>query len=181
MLDSPDNKPHLFPFDGHWPLINKNAFIASGVKVIGKVEICEDVGVWFNSVIRGDVGSIYIDQGTNIQDGTIIHVSRSSQGDTKIGKNVTIGHNAIIHACKLNDDSFIGMGAIIMDGAEVGKCAMVAAGSLVPPNKMIKNGELWAGIPSRFVRNLTTEEIKTNKETAQHYIGLRQKYANINI
>ena len=175
------NEETFFQYEGMWPNVEENVFVAPGAKIIGKVNLKNNVNIWFNCVLRGDVGSINIAEGANIQDGTIIHVSRSNLGDTNIGKHVTIGHKALIHACSLNDECFVGMGATIMDGAVIGKHSMVAAGSVVPPNKMIKEGELWRGIPSKFVRKLDKKEIINNVETAKHYVKLSQQYKNINM
>tara|TARA_Y100000589_G_scaffold331761_1_gene386880 strand:- start:1432 stop:1983 length:552 start_codon:yes stop_codon:yes gene_type:complete len=175
------NSKFLHPYDVWKPSLDNRVFIAPGAKIIGKVILKKDVNIWFNCILRGDVGSIKVDEGSNIQDGTIIHVSRSKNGDTNIGKYVTIGHKAIIHACFLEDESFIGMGAIIMDGVVIEKKSMVAAGSVVPPNKVVKEGELWAGVPSKFIRKLRANEIKNNLETAKHYVKLSQEYKNINM
>ena len=175
------NKEFLYQYDGYQPNLEAGVFVAPGVKIIGKVSLKDNVNIWFNTILRGDVGSINVDEGSNIQDGTVIHVSRSKSGDTHIGKYVTIGHKALIHACSLMDESFIGMGAIIMDGAVIGKNSMIAAGSVVSPNKVINEGELWAGIPSKFVRKLTKEEIDNNIETANHDVKLSKEYKNINM
>ena len=175
------NKEVFFQYEDKWPDIEGNVFVAPGAKIIGNVNIKNNANIWFNCVLRGDVGSINVDEGVNIQDGTIIHVSRSNYGNTNIGKYVTIGHKALIHACSLSDESFIGMGATIMDGATIGKHSMIAAGSVVPPNKTIKAGELWMGSPSKFVRKLEKKEIINNLETAKHYVKLSRQYKNINM
>ena len=144
----------IYNFNNISPKIDKESWFAPNSVLIGNVTLKKDANVWFNATLRGDVEPIIIGEGSNIQDGTIIHVSRSKNGDTNIGKYVTIGHKAIIHACFLEDESFIGMGAIIMDGVVIEKKSMVAAGSVVPPNKVVKEGELWAGVPSKFIRKL---------------------------
>ncbi|PPR77990.1 MAG: Carnitine operon protein CaiE [Alphaproteobacteria bacterium MarineAlpha2_Bin1] len=181
MENKPKNNEFIYLYDGYQPDLASKVFIAPGAKIVGRVTLKNNVSIWFNSVLRGDVGSINIEEGTNVQDGTVIHVSRSKNGDTYIGKYVTIGHKAIIHACCLEDESFIGMGAIIMDGAIVEKKSMVAAGSVVSPNKVVREGELWAGIPSKFIRKLNSNEIKNNLETAIHYVKLSKEYNNINM
>ena len=175
------NKDSMFPYEGLWPSIEDGIFVAPGAKVIGRVTLKSKVSIWFNCVLRGDVGAITVSEGTNIQDGTIVHVSRKNKGNTFIGKYVTIGHKAIIHSCHLESESFVGMGAIIMDGVEIGRHSLIAAGSLVPPNKKIKKGELWADTPSKYIRKLTNTEIKNNLETAKHYVKLSKAYTDSNI
>lgn len=157
------------------PQIDSSVFIAQGANIIGNVIIGANSNIWFNCTIRGDVESITIGENTNIQDGTIIHVSRNN-GPTKIGDGVTIGHNAIIHACTLEDYSFIGMGSIILDGATVEKEAMVAAGAVVSPGKIVKSRELWAGVPAKKMRDLSDAEIENIYESYKHYVRLAGKY-----
>lgn len=157
------------------PIIGNNVYIADGARIIGDVELCDNSSVWFNSVLRGDVAAIKIGNNTNIQDGTVIHTSRNN-GVTLIGKNITIGHMSLIHACQLMDYSFIGMGSIIMDKVVVEEYGFVAAGSLVTPNKIIKMKELWAGRPAKFLRYITEEELFFIKENALKYVQLSMIY-----
>ena len=126
------------------PRIAPDAFIAPNAVIIGDVEIGSQTNVWFNCVIRGDVNTIRIGNRTNIQDGTVIHVTRKT-GPTKIGSGVTIGHMVLLHACTLEDNSFVGMQSTIMDNAVVESGGMVAAGAIVTPNKRIPRGQIWAG------------------------------------
>ena len=172
-----NNSNNIFEYNGYMPEINKDVFIASGAKIIGKVSIGANSSIWFNCIIRGDVSSVEIGERVNIQDGSIIHVSSSGNGETVIGNDVTIGHGAIIHACQLNKNAFVGMGAIIMDNSIVSSDSMIAAGSIVTPGKHIKSGTLWAGSPARYVRNLSDEEIERNRKVAKKYINLSKKYA----
>lgn len=165
----------ILPFHGRWPTIHNGAFIAETAVVIGDVEIADGVGVWFNCVLRGDVNHIRVGARSNIQDGTIVHVSRKTH-PTLIGADVTIGHKALIHACTLMDGSFVGMGATVMDGCVVEPGAMVAAGSLVTPGKRIAEGELWAGSPAKLVRRLDADERARWADTARHYVTLGQEY-----
>lgn len=167
---------NIYSFDGFLPEIEKNVFVSSDCKIIGKVKIRDNSSVWFKCVIRGDVNCISIGNSTNIQDGTIIHVSRSGGGSTSIGDFVTIGHRALIHACNIKNHAFIGMGAILMDNVEIESDSMIAAGSLVTPGKRVLSGELWGGSPARFMRKLTSVEIDNNRETANHYVKLSKKY-----
>lgn len=157
------------------PKIHKTAYVSEGVSLVGDVTIGARSSIWFCSVLRGDVAPITIGENTNIQDGSIIHTSRFN-GGTEIGNNVTVGHRAIIHACSLMDDAFIGMGAIVMDKAIIEPFALVAAGALVTNGKIIKTGQLWAGSPARYVRDLSKEEFDHIKESANNYAELAAVY-----
>lgn len=161
-------KAFIIPYKGILPKIDEGSFIAPSASIIGDVTIGKGSGVWFNSVIRGDVEPITIGENTNVQDGTVIHCTRDG-GKTIIGDNVTIGHKVLLHACILQDESFVGMGAILMDGVVVETGGMVAAGSLVTPNKTIRKGEIWAGNPAKFFRNLTKEEADFIMISANNY------------
>jgi len=165
----------ILPYRKTLPNIADNAFVAPNAVVIGDVEIGPETGIWFNCVVRGDVNDIRIGARTNIQDGTVIHVSGGVQG-TYIGDDVTIGHMALIHACTLEDNSFIGMKATVMDLAIVESGAMVAAGSIVTPGKRVKSGQLWAGTPARYVRDLKESDLEMMKYTAPHYVKLAREY-----
>ena len=129
------------------PRIDNSAYIAPSAVVVGDVVIGVDSSLWFGVVARGDINAIEIGQRTNIQDGTIIHVSSTGHG-THIGDDVTVGHMAVLHDCTLQNRSFVGIKACVMDGAMVESGAMVAAGALVAPGKVVRRGELWAGVPA---------------------------------
>lgn len=165
----------ILPYKGVMPRIHPSVFIADGAVVIGDVEIGKDSAVWFNCVIRGDVHEIRIGERTNIQDGTIIHVTRNRFG-TYIGSGITIGHHAVLHACRLEDDCFIGMGSTILDGAVVESRAMLAAGAVLTPGKRIASGELWAGNPARKMRDLTEQDTDFFPVSAQNYVELAKDY-----
>ena len=165
------------------PIIHKSVLVADGSRIIGDVEILKNSSVWFNCVIRGDVNNIKIGERTNIQDGTIIHVSSngfSANGKmgypTVIGDNGTIGHNATIHACKINDFSLIGMGSVILDNAKIEKYAFVAAGAVVTPGTIIKKYQLWAGNPAKFIREINDTEKKLLENTPDVYEKLRKEF-----
>jgi gamma-carbonic anhydrase len=162
------NRSCILPYNNILPRIDKRAFIAPTASIIGDVTIGKGSGIWFNCVLRGDVEPIYIGENTNVQDGSVIHCTRGG-GKTIIGNNVTIGHKALIHAATLEDACFVGMGAVIMDGVIVESGGMVAAGSLVPPKKIIRKGEIWAGNPAKFFRNLTKEEADFIFVSAENY------------
>ncbi|WP_253299927.1 gamma carbonic anhydrase family protein [Wolbachia endosymbiont of Chironomus riparius] len=167
---------HVLKYEGYVPKIDNSAFIAGGSYIIGKVEIGKDSSIWFNCVLRGDVGSITIGNETNIQDGTVIHVDRNVGGDTIIGNMVTVGHFCVLHACKIHDKAFVGMSSTIMDHAIVEPEAMVAAGSLVTAGKVVKSGEIWAGRPAKFFKKMAKEEIKHIEESAKNYVLLMKDY-----
>jgi len=175
----------IFHFKNIVPKIHSESFIAHNAVVIGNVEIGEQSGVWFSSVIRGDVAPIRIGSLTNIQDGTTIHVTRpnhvanktgASGGPTMIGNKVTVGHNCIIHACTIGNNVFVGMGSILMDLSIVEDNAMVAAGSLLTCGKVVKSGQLWSGRPAKFMRDLTEEELSFIPISAQNYWDLAMCY-----
>lgn len=157
------------------PQLHETVYLSPGACIIGKVSVDAQSSIWFGCVIRGDVAAIKIGKGTNIQDGTVIHSSRFN-GPTTIGDFVTIGHRVVVHACTLKNYAFIGMGSIIMDKVVVEEYGFVAAGAVVSPGKVIKSRELWAGVPAKFVRELTDQEVENIKESADHYIKLSSNY-----
>lgn len=157
------------------PRIDATAYIAPGAAITGDVEVGADAGIWFSCAIRGDVNHVRIGARTNVQDGTIIHVTRHT-GPTLIGADVTIGHAAMLHACTLEDACFIGMRATVMDGAVVESGGWVAAGALVTPGKRVPKGQLWAGSPAKFFRNLTEEEQSFIPVSAENYVRLAREY-----
>lgn len=167
--------PIILPWRGVRPTIAADAFIAPGAVVIGDVVIGSGVTVWFNCVLRGDVNHIRVGARTNIQDGTVVHVSYKTH-PTIIGDDVLIGHMATIHGCTLESKAFVGMRAMVMDGAVVESEAMVAAGALVAPNKRIGRRQMWAGSPARFVREVKDEELKAFSDAVARYVGLGDDY-----
>lgn len=166
----------ILPYKGIVPKIDSSAFIAANAAVIGDVVIGKDSSVWYGCTVRGDVNIIRIGSGTNIQDGTVIHVATKGSG-THIGDNVTVGHMAMLHDCALEDGAYIGMTACIMDGAVVEKRAFVAAGALVTPGKRIPGGQLWAGRPAKYLRDLTDDDYALMDWSGPHYVRLGQEHA----
>jgi carbonic anhydrase/acetyltransferase-like protein (isoleucine patch superfamily) len=164
----------LIPYKNILPRIGKNVFTSNAV-IAGDVEIGDDSSIWYNCVIRGDVNSVKIGQRSNIQDGTVIHVSSFGLG-TIIGDDVTVGHMAMLHACTIEDGAFLGMKACIMDGAVVEKGAMVAAGALVTLGKRVPSGQLWGGSPAKFMRELSAEDKKHMEWSSAHYVKLAKNY-----
>ena len=150
------------------PTIDPEAFIAEGAVIRGDVRIERNASIWYNAVLRGDVDSIAVGEGSNIQDGCVVHVDRGCP--VRIGRNVTVGHGAIVHGCTIGDGSLIGMGAIILNGAVIGEGCIVGAGALVTQGKHIPAGTLVIGSPARTVRAVTPEEREHNLANAQLYI-----------
>ncbi len=167
--------PIILPYHGIMPSIHESAWIAPGAVVIGDVVIGAHTNVWFGCVIRGDVNSIRIGARTNIQDGTVIHVTRKT-GPTVIGSNITIGHRALMHACTVEDDSFIGMGATLLDGSVVESGAYLAAGALLTPNKRVPAGQMWAGNPAKYFRDVNADEQAFIGISAENYVQLSKEY-----
>ncbi|WP_321371707.1 gamma carbonic anhydrase family protein [uncultured Desulfuromusa sp.] len=165
----------LHKYQGISPQLDSGVFLAPSADVIGDVVIGADSSVWFQVVIRGDVNHIYIGKRTNIQDGTVVHVTHKTH-PTIIGDDVTIGHNATVHGCKIGHRCLIGMGAIVLDGAEVEDDAMVAAGALVTPGTRIPSGTLYAGAPAKYKRHLSDKEITELKQSAENYVQSAGNY-----
>lgn len=163
------------PYKGIYPKIHPTVFVAENAVIIGDVEIGADSSIWYGTVIRGDVNYIRIGERTNIQDGTIIHVDHKKY-PTIIGSNVTVGHKVMLHACTVEDYCLIGMSATVMDGVVVGKQSIVAAGAVVPPGKIIEPQSLWAGVPAKFIRKLTDEELTWLEKSAENYVKYKNSY-----
>lgn len=168
----------ILTYEGITPSIDPDAFVAPGARIIGDVHIGAGTSIWYNVVIRGDVGQIRIGARSNVQDGSVIHVTGGGQ-NTVIGDDVLIGHLAMIHGCTLHDRAFIGFGAAVMDGCVVESDGMLAAGGLLTPGKRIPGGELWSGRPAKFMRALTPAEIEKNQQGVAGYVleGRRHKKA----
>ncbi|MCE3233530.1 MAG: yrdA [Rickettsiaceae bacterium] len=162
-------------YNGILPTVAHDAFIAPGSHIIGDVQIGSKSGIWFNCVLRGDVAEIRVGERTNIQDGTVIHVTRNGH-PTIIGSGITIGHKVLLHACKLEDSCFVGMGATLMDDVLVESGAMVAAGTLVTPGKTVKKGQIWAGNPAKYFRDLTEAEAAFIKISENNYVKHAEEY-----
>lgn len=165
----------LIPYQGQIPQIHPSVFVAEGVKIIGDVRIEEDSSVWFNSVIRGDIHSIRIGVRTNVQDNSVLHVT-SKTAPLNIGSDVTIGHNAVLHGCTVEENCMIGMGAIVLDGAHIRRNSIVAAGSIVLEGFDGVEGMLIAGVPARIKRPLTDEEKVLLRHSAANYVRYSQTY-----
>jgi len=150
-------------------------WVAPGAVVIGDVEIGSDSSVWFGTVVRGDVHSIRIGARTNLQDHCVVHVTRD-EFPTVIGDEVTVGHRGTVHGCTVDDGALIGIGATVLDGAVVGEEALVAAGALVPPGARVPPRTLVRGIPAKPARELTRDEIATQRQRALEYVQTARRY-----
>jgi carbonic anhydrase/acetyltransferase-like protein (isoleucine patch superfamily) len=164
-----------YKFCGKEPQVDNSCFIAKSADVIGDVIIEKDCSIWFGAVIRGDVNSIYIGEGSNVQDNSVLHVSED-KNPIEIGKNVTVGHGSILHGCKVGSNSLIGMGSTILDNAQIGEFTLIGAGSLVTENKIIPSGVLCMGRPAKVVRYLTEQEKQGLIESSKEYIKVSKEY-----
>jgi carbonic anhydrase/acetyltransferase-like protein (isoleucine patch superfamily) len=164
-----------FALNGVAPSIHPTAWVAPGAVLIGDVRLAPYANIWFNCVLRADTNPIIVGARSNIQDGTVIHVDHG-KNLTEIGDDVTIGHSAIIHACKLRNRAFIGMGATVLDGAVVEEAGLLGARGLLGVNKRIGPQELWMGAPARLVRVMSDEERAGWDLTVPHYLGLVASY-----
>ena len=165
----------LYPYKGIWPEIAEDAFIAPGTRIIGDVKIGSQSSIWFNCVLRGDVGKIRIGERSNVQDGSVIHVD-SGGNDTIIGNDVLIGHMAMVHGSTIEDEGFVGFSAMTMDGSLIKKNGMLAAGSLLSPGKVVGEGEMWMGRPAKFSRALGESEFKALSKGAAKYVRTAKDY-----
>jgi len=157
------------------PKLGRDVWVAENAVVAGDIEIGEQSSIWFGVQMRGDVHEIRIGKRTNIQDNAVVHVTRGLSG-TYIGDEVTIGHAAVIHAATIKDRCLIGMGAIILDEVVVEEGAMVAAGAVVPPKKVIPTGQIWGGNPARYMRDMNDKEKEFLSKSADNYVRLAAEY-----
>lgn len=163
------------PYKGRLPVIHPSAFVDESAQVIGDVEIGAESSVWMQTVIRGDVNYIRIGDRTNVQDGTIVHVQHDTC-PTIIGHDVTIGHGAIVHGCTIHDRVLVGMGAIILNGAEIGEDCIIAAGTLITEGTVIPPRSMVMGSPGRVRRPLTDRDLEMIREFAGNYVRYRLDY-----
>lgn len=161
----------IVPFKGFLPKVDPSAFIAPNATLIGEVEIGANCGIWYGCILRGDGPGIRIGENSNLQDGTVVHVAGRGLM-TIVGRNVSVGHMALLHACEIQDDSFVGMNATVLDGAVVESGAMVAAGAVVTPRKIVRKGELWAGNPAQKLRDINEKDLEMFSRVVGHYIQL---------
>ena len=153
---------------GHTPEFGKDCFLADNAVVVGEVKMGDRCTIWFNAIIRGDVHAITIGDNTNVQDGAIIHCTYQ-KAKTVIGSNVSIAHNAIVHGCTVEDNVLIGMGAIVMDDAIIGKESVIAAGAVVLPGTRVEPGSIYAGMPAKRIKDIGSEMKEVILRTARNY------------
>lgn len=165
----------IYSYKGIAPLIKESVFICEGVHIVGDVEIEENSSVWFNSVIRGDVNYVRIGKRTNVQDNCTLHVYHDYY-PLIIGDDVTIGHNAVVHGCKLKNNILIGMNATLLDDCEINNNVIIAAGTLVKEKFKVPEGVLVAGVPGKIIRDLKPEEIEGVAQSAQNYVNYVKTY-----
>ena len=174
---------NLIPFHGKSPRIDPAAFVATGAQLIGDVEMGPEASVWYNCVLRGDMNLIRIGARSNVQDGSVIHVDPARPGGPPdgypclIGEEVLIGHLAMVHGCTLHDRAFVGLGAIVMDGCVIESDAMLAAGAMLTQGKRIPSGQLWAGRPAKYVRDLSETDLAGMRTGVAHYVALAKRHA----
>jgi carbonic anhydrase/acetyltransferase-like protein (isoleucine patch superfamily) len=173
----------LIAFAGKTPLVDPTAFVAPGARLIGDIALGPEASIWYNCVLRGDMNRIRIGARSNIQDGSVIHVDPPRPGGPDhgypclIGEEVLIGHMAMVHGCILHDRAFVGLGSIVMDGCEIEGDAMLAAGALLTPGKRIPSGQLWAGRPAKYVRELGEADLAGMRMGVAHYVALAKRHA----
>ncbi|QKI88203.1 gamma carbonic anhydrase family protein [Thiomicrorhabdus xiamenensis] len=167
-------------YKGIAPKIASTAWVDESAVVIGRCVLAEDVSIWPNATLRGDVNDIEIGARSNIQDGVVVHTTHESDiskgSKCIVGQDVTIGHNAVLHGCIIEDECLIGMGAVVLDNAVVQKHVLVAANALVPPGKVLESGYLYVGSPVKQARPLTEKELAFFKYSAEHYVKLKNDY-----
>lgn len=168
-------------FEAQMPIIDATAYVDEQAMVCGQVTIGADSSIWPMTVVRGDINSIHIGARTNIQDGSVLHVTHDSEyapggAPLVVGDDVTVGHRVVLHACTVENLCLIGMGAVILDGAVIRAGAMIGAGALVSPNKVLEGGYLYVGAPARQARALTEKEKRFLKYSAEHYARLKERH-----
>ncbi len=164
----------IYQLDSLVPDIANSAWVADNAQVMGDVHMAADSSVWFSSVVRGDTATIRIGEGSNIQDGSVLHADVGTP--LTIGKRVTVGHMVQLHGCTIGDESLIGIGAVVLNNAKIGKNCLVGAGSLVTEGKEFPDGSMIMGTPAKVVRQLTPEQIEGLRRSAQHYIDNKNRF-----
>lgn len=164
----------LMPYGGISPRCAASVYVADGAKVIGDVEVGEDSSIWFNTIVRGDIASIRIGRGSNIQDNCTVHVT--SRDPVVIGDDVTIGHGVTVHGCTIGDLCLIGIGAVVLDGAVVGRGSVIGAGAVVAPKTVVPPGSLVLGVPGKVTKSLGEGTVDANRATAAHYVAYARSY-----
>jgi carbonic anhydrase/acetyltransferase-like protein (isoleucine patch superfamily) len=166
----------LIPYQGKYPQLGANVYVADGAKIVGDVQIADESTIWFNAVMRGDLAPIFIGKRCNIQDAVVAHVNTNQP--LIVAEEVSVGHSAIIHGCTIGKGSLIGMGAIILNGAEIGEYALIGAGAVVTENSKIPPYTLSLGTPAKVVRELNDADLERMKRTMESYVFKGYEYRN---
>jgi carbonic anhydrase/acetyltransferase-like protein (isoleucine patch superfamily) len=165
----------VYALDDLSPQLAEGAWVAEGAQVMGNVHMAADSSVWFGAVVRGDTETISIGEGSNIQDGSVLHADRGKP--LTVGRDVTVGHQVMLHGCTIGDESLIGIGAVILNGAVIGKNCLVGARALVTEGKSFPDGSMILGSPAKAVRQLSPEEIEGLRRSARHYVDNARRFA----
>ncbi len=163
-----------YQLDDQAPQVHESAFVADSAQVMGDVVLAQDSSVWFGAIIRGDTETITVGEGTNIQDGSVLHADVGFP--LTLGARVTVGHQVMLHGCTVGDESLIGIGAVVLNGAKIGKHCLVGARSLVTEGKEFPDGSMILGSPAKVVRQLTPEQIEGLRRSAEHYVDNARRY-----
>lgn len=164
----------IYQLDDIAPTVDPSAWVADSAQVMGNVHLAADANVWFGTVIRGDNEPIRIGEGSNIQDGSVLHSDHGKP--LTVGRHVTVGHGVMLHGCTVGDESLIGIGAVVLNGAVIGNNCLVGAGALVTEGKAFPDGSMIVGSPARVVRQLTPEQIEGLRQSARHYIENARRF-----
>ncbi|WP_027016753.1 gamma carbonic anhydrase family protein [Comamonas composti] len=164
----------IYELQGVAPDVAPTAWVADSAEVMGNVQLCEGASIWFGAVLRGDCESIVVGEGSNIQDASVLHADYGKP--LLIGRDVTVGHQVMLHGCTIGDESLIGIGAVVLNGAKIGKNCLVGAGSLVTEGKEFPDGSMIMGSPAKVVRQLTPEQIEGLRQSARHYVENAQRF-----
>jgi carbonic anhydrase/acetyltransferase-like protein (isoleucine patch superfamily) len=164
----------IYEFENNIPVLHKDSWVATNAILIGKVVLKKYANIWFNVVLRGDIETITIGEGTNVQDGSVFHTDPGCK--LTLGKGVTVGHMVMLHGCEVDDDTLIGIGSTILNKTKIGKNCIIGANTLIPENKIIPDRSLVLGSPGKIIRQVTEKEIEEIKENAKHYVENFKRY-----
>ena len=164
----------IYQLDEHIPQLHDSVWVADSAQVMGAVSLGADASVWFGATVRGDTEHIAIGEGSNVQDGSVLHADHGLP--LVVGKHVTVGHMVMLHGCTIGDESLIGIGAVVLNGAKIGKNCLVGAGSLVTEGKEFPDGSMIMGTPAKVVRELSAEQIEGLRQSARHYVQNAQRF-----
>jgi carbonic anhydrase/acetyltransferase-like protein (isoleucine patch superfamily) len=166
----------IYNFENSTPTLHKDSWVASNAILIGKVILKKDANVWFNVVLRGDIEPIIIGEGSNVQDGSVLHTDPGCP--IKLGKSITVGHMVMLHGCEIDDDTLIGIGSTILNKTKIGKNCIIGANTLISENKIIPDRSLVLGSPGKVIRQVTDKEIEEIKKNASRYVENYKRYKN---